>query len=84
MSPLSPNPDEARRWVIDVLAPVAGISIAIYTVLASALTAEVIPLVVALCTVPAISRAPARTAASPPPGSDSGSPPVSPPGSEAT
>lgn len=67
--------------MIDVLAPVAGILIAAYSVLADKLSAEVIPLVVALCTVPAISRGQTRTPDSPGSGSPSDLPPASPPGS---
>lgn len=71
MSPFDPSPEEARKWIIDVMSPVVGLLIAGYCVLADRVTPQVIPLVVALLTVPAISRAPSRAPELPPPGSSS-------------
>ena len=60
MSPFDPSPEEARKWIIDVLSPIVGLMIASYCVLTDRVTPEVLPLIVALLTVPAISRAPSR------------------------
>lgn len=72
MSPWDPDPEEARRWIIDVVAPTIGLSLSVYALVFGALTAEAVPLIVALLTVPAISRAPSRPNESPSSGSDSG------------
>lgn len=81
MSPFDPSPEEARKWIIDVLSPIVGLLIAGYCVLADRVTPEVIPLVAALLTVPAISRAPSRPPELPPTGSPSDGSSASPSGS---
>ncbi len=70
MSPFDPSPEEARLWIIDVLSPIVGLMAAVYCILADRVTPQVLPLIAALLTVPAISRAPNR----PPESQSAGSP----------
>lgn len=59
----------ARKLVIDVLAPIAGLGLAVYLPLADKLTTEALPLIFGLFGLPLVSRPPTPTPAELPGGS---------------
>lgn len=84
MSPFSPDPITARRWIIDVIAPIVGLALGAYLSVTGKLTPVAVPLILGFCTLPLVSRAPSLPSTEPGSGSQPADSPASPSGPGST